>query len=96
MQGIEELVEQYDRIAMVGDDINDAPAFATATVSIAMGAARRDMALETAAIALMDDDVTKLPYLYDLSRQATRSSNITSGPALISRRCWRSVCLSAS
>lgn len=67
-----ELQQRYKRVIVVGDGVNDAPAMVAADVSVAMGGAGSDVALEVADVALMSDDLTRLPYAISLSRASRR------------------------
>ena len=79
VKAVESLMGKYGKVAMIGDGVNDAPAMARATLGIAMGAAGSDAAIETADVALMSDDLAKVPWLIQHSRRtlAIVRQNIT-------------------
>jgi Cd2+/Zn2+-exporting ATPase len=69
LTAIDTLLKKYNKVGMVGDGINDAPALAKSTIGFAMGHSGTDVALETADVALMEDNLNKLPFFVHLSRR---------------------------
>ena len=72
LPGMDELKAAGHRVAVIGDGVNDAPALAAGDISIAMGAAGSDVAIHSASIALMNNNLNRIPFLINLSRTTSR------------------------
>ncbi len=77
MENIIALQKENHTVCMIGDGVNDAPALKTANVGVAMGSMGSDIAVEAADIALMSDDLSKIPYLKRLSRAAVKTIKLS-------------------
>lgn len=82
LTAIEELERKHGAVAMIGDGVNDAPSLARATLGVAMGAGGTDVALETADVVLMADELGQIPYLVELSRRTRRTLIFNLGLAM--------------